>query len=222
MTTLQKFRDNMPIIITIGLTVLISIIGIIALAATDKPKISDEEKQALLETDNSKIAGLSDSQITITEFSDFECPACAYYYSELEKTKGVYGDRVEFSFKHFPLTSIHPLAFKAAEASEAAAARGLFWEYHSILFERQAEWTSLNRETAIRKFTEYALEIGITDTEDFKKEIKDGVYTDIVASEKNDAEKLNLTGTPTIFLNGEKVPNPTQENLSILIEKELN
>lgn len=91
----------------------------------------------------SSIKGKAGAPVTIIEFSDFQCPFCSRVLPTVKKVLSEYGDKVQFSYKHFPLVSIHPRAAKAAEAAECAKDQGKFWEFHDQLFENQTDWSSL-------------------------------------------------------------------------------
>lgn len=87
--------------------------------------------------------GGSAAKVTILEYSDFQCPYCAAVFPTVQQILRDYRDNVQFAYKHFPLTSIHKRAQKAAEASECAKDQGKFWEFHDALFESQKDWSSL-------------------------------------------------------------------------------
>lgn len=217
---MQKIKDNpnLPLFITVGFTILLLMVGIAVLSNADSDPVNRTDQAELLIRENSQISGKNNEEIVLVEFSDFQCPACSYYYEEINKFEQEYGDRSKIVFRHFPLHNIHPLAQKAAEASEAAGSQNKFWKFHDILFENQIEWSSLTEKEAIDKFVKYATKVGIEDTELFRDELTNGVYADKIKRDEEDAEKLNLPGTPSIFLNGEKVENPTFENLKGLLE----
>lgn len=160
--------------------------------------------------------GSESAKVTLTEYSDLQCPACKNFNDTVKPELITrYGDNLKVEFRHFPLTSIHRNAQRAAEATEAAAAQGKFWEYHDILFARQ---TSEALEWNTNKLTEYAKELGL-DTERFKKELQDDLYREGVQKMEQDAKDKGFTGTPTILINGEKVDNPTVENLQKKIDE---
>ncbi len=92
---------------------------------------------------SSSVRGNTDAKVTIIEFSDFQCPYCSRALPTVKKILADYGDKIAFSYKHFPLVSIHPRAQKAAEAAECAKDQGKFWEMHDKLFEGQTDWSSL-------------------------------------------------------------------------------
>ncbi len=86
---------------------------------------------------NSPIIGSRDSKVIIIEFSDFECPFCARAYSTVKQIQSDYPNDVAISYKHLPLTQLHPNAERAAQAAVCAQEQGKFWEYHDKLFESQ-------------------------------------------------------------------------------------
>jgi cyclophilin family peptidyl-prolyl cis-trans isomerase len=108
------------------------------------------------------------------------------------------------------LTSIHPNAVLAAEASEAAGAQGMFWEMHDLIFERQVEWSSASESEAQELFGEYAGELGL-DVNAFSRALDEGTYREVVEGAFDEAVSLGLRGTPTWFLNGQMYNGPREE-----------
>jgi cyclophilin family peptidyl-prolyl cis-trans isomerase len=108
------------------------------------------------------------------------------------------------------LTSIHPNAVIAAEASEAAGAQGKFWEMHDLLFERQSEWSSLPTGEAQKLFEGYASDLGL-DANAFSRALDEGTYREFVENALEEATSLGLRGTPTWFLNGRLYNGPREE-----------
>jgi protein-disulfide isomerase len=94
--------------------------------------------------------GPADAKVTITEYSDFECPYCARFVADtLPKIEANYGDRVLFVFRNYPLpANMHPYAEKAAEAGECVNDQGRFWEYHDLLFQNQSQLAALIQQNA--------------------------------------------------------------------------
>ena len=116
-----------------------------------------------------------------------------------------YPDAVQVTYRHFPLISIHDNAQKSAEAAEAAGAQDAFWSYHDLLFERQQEWASLSESDARDYFVALAGELEL-DTDQFAAELDGGLYADYVATLYQEAVNLNLSGTPSIILDGRLLP----------------
>ncbi|OGK14260.1 hypothetical protein A2861_01820 [Candidatus Roizmanbacteria bacterium RIFCSPHIGHO2_01_FULL_38_15] len=106
---------------------------------------SDPENQGFkpeavaVDVGNSPVRGKADAKVTIVEFSDFECPFCIRAFPTVKQIQKEYPNDVKIVYKHFPLTSIHPHAQAAAEASMCAAEQGKFWEYHDKLFTLEAQ-----------------------------------------------------------------------------------
>lgn len=83
--------------------------------------------------------GPGDAPLTLVEYGDYECPQCARAAAAVRRLRKTLGGRLRFVFRNFPLTGIHPNAFVAAQAAEAAALQGKYWEMHDALFARQAD-----------------------------------------------------------------------------------
>ena len=119
----------------------------------------------------------------------------------LARLVDAYPDQVQLTYRHFPLTSIHDNAQKAAEASEAAGAQGAFWLYHDMLFEQAAEWSSLSPDDAQDYFVGIAEGLDL-DADRFAQELADGVYAEYVSGLAEEAINIGLPGTPTGIING--------------------
>lgn len=154
--------------------------------------------------------GPADAKVTIVEFSDFQCPACRAVQPLIKQIVNQYPNDVRFVYRHYPLVSIHPYAQLAAQASEAAAEQGKFWEFHDLLFEKQPEWAQLSSATQVEdKFVEYAGQMGI-DSAKFREKIAADEIRQKVLADVADSQELNLSGTPSLFVNNTRVPAPGQ------------
>ena len=136
--------------------------------------------------------GLANASVTIIEFSDFQCPACQSAYPEVKRVLSLYSDRVKFVYKHFPLTNIHPLAFKAAEAAECAADQGKFWELHDKIFE--------SKQLSVNDLKRHARELNL-DTKLFDACLDSGAMSERVKSDMNEGNRRAVAATPTFFIN---------------------
>ncbi|MCR4368989.1 MAG: DsbA family protein, partial [archaeon] len=159
------------------------------------------------------IKGNEGASVTIVEFSDFQCPACGSAYEAFKPVWPEYESRVKFVYRHFPLSSIHPYAFKAAEASECAAEQGKFWEMHDTLFENQQ-----NLKTEDLK--SYAGKIGL-EAGSFNSCLDSGKYTSKVAGDYSYATSIGLRGTPTFFVNGQQYSNMSADQWRSLLNSKL-
>lgn len=184
--------------------VVLSIGGLIWFAATQGEEIS-EGVLSQGEYDNDWRSGNSDSSVVLVEYADFQCPACGSYHPILKQLKEVYGDRVSFVFRHFPLTQIHRQAELAGIAAEAAGLQGKFWEMHDMLFENQREWS--NNSDAEEIFIDYARELSL-DTNKFKSDLDVRELRNKVRDQASGGTRSGVRGTPSFFLNGDKINNP--------------
>lgn len=155
------------------------------------------------------VKGNPDAAVTLTEYSDFQCPACAQFYTVIEELLAEKGDSIRFEYKHFPLISIHQFAVPAGKAAEAAGQQGQFFEMHNKLFENQDAWS--NSPTPQAFFSTYAEELGL-DMNLFKQHMRASVIDDKIKAEFNEARELGLTGTPSFFLNGARMQFETYQD----------
>ena len=125
-----------------------------------------------------------------------------------------YGENIQFAYRHFPLTTIHPYAQPAAEAAEAAARQGKFYEFHDLLFENQSLWANYQYREA---FTSYAIELGL-DISQFEADLNAQEVRDIVESNASSALRSGVSGTPTFFLNGTQVQVNNYQQMELMIQ----
>ncbi|MFN3188541.1 MAG: DsbA family protein [Candidatus Paceibacteria bacterium] len=157
------------------------------------------------------VKGNPDATVTLIEYSDFQCPACAQFAPIVDAMLMDHGDQVRFEYRHYPLIQIHPNAEPAARAAEAAGQQGKFFEYHDALFENQREWGAAAIPGAL--FVRYADELGL-DTELFKRHQRSSILQQNVRDHVTEARELGLTGTPMFFLNGERMNFQTYQEFS--------
>jgi protein-disulfide isomerase len=149
--------------------------------------------------------------VTIVEFTDFQCSACGGMYPIVEYVLKSYGNRVHFVVRNFPLTSVHPNAFNAAQAAEAAKAQGKYWEYIDLLFKNQ---TTLE----VESLKKYATQVGL-DRKRFDAELDSGKYEPIVRKDLEEGDGYGIDSTPTFFINGVILTDYSGEGLKSAIEK---
>jgi protein-disulfide isomerase len=186
--------------------------------STEKPKVvATNSQKEQMKQGNSK--GNLDSKVVVTEFGDFQCPACANVEEILKQSLfPKYGDKIKFVFKHLPLTEIHKNALSSSYAAEAAAVQGKFWEMHDLLYAKQAEWSEIADPQP--KYEAYASQIGL-DVAKFKQDMKSKDVKAIVEKDKKLGEDLKIPGTPSFFVNGEFVELNAITDLTNAIEKAL-
>ncbi len=170
--------------------------------------------------DDDAILGNKNAPITIVEFSDFQCPFCTKFYEQtlpLIEENYIKTGKVKFVYRDFPL-SFHQYAQKAAEAAECAEEQNKFWEYHNILFEKQAEWSI----GGIDKLKEYTQSLGLN-SNNFNGCLDSGKYANEVQKDFNDGQRYGVSGTPTFFINGIKLTGAQPfDAFKQVIEQELN
>lgn len=162
----------------------------------------------------------ADPEVTIVEFLDFQCPACAVAATAVADLKAEYGDRVAIVVRNFPLTSIHPHAVDAALAFEAAAAQGAAVEMYEALFATQQQWSPATGSQATA-FRGLAGELGL-DLAEYDRVVADPATLDRVARDRDDAVGLGLQGTPSFFIDGEPAAIASFDELRSLVESKLN
>jgi protein-disulfide isomerase len=154
---------------------------------------ADGTKLPIPVNERDHVRGREDSHVTVVKYGDFECTDCRNTHEVLKKSPELFSKGLRFIYRHFPLFQIHPHALIAAEATEAAAAQGKFWEMHDRIF---ANPNKLEQ----KHLHHYAREIGL-DVERFDEELNNHVYADQI---KRDMEKsliYGVTGTPTFYIN---------------------
>jgi protein-disulfide isomerase len=181
------------------------------IAAANKPLPADQ--QAKIAAGDAPAFGPKDAKVTIVEFSDFQCPYCTKAADAVKAIKDKYGDKVRFVFRQFPL-DFHQQAHGASQAALAAHAQGKFWPYHDLLFANQSALQPADLE-------KYAKQVGLNMAA-FKKAMQEKTFTKPVDADLELGKEVSVQGTPTMFLNGERVANPTDfKALASSIDKEL-
>ncbi len=140
------------------------------------------------------IEGAADSGLVLLEYGDYECPYCGAAYPVVKELQKRMKGKMAFTFRNFPLANAHPHAELAAEAAEAAAAQGKFWEMHDMLYENQ---DALDPENLV----EYATSLGI-DVARFTREVNEHVYAPRVREDFHSGVRSGVNGTPSFFING--------------------
>ena len=140
------------------------------------------------------IRGAEDAPVTLVEYGDYECPYCGQAEVVVRELLLSFGDDLRYVWRHLPLNDVHRTAQVAAEAAEAAAAQGAFWEMHDLLLAHQDELTP-------RDLGRYALELGL-DVDRFYEELRRHEHAEHVDEDVGSADASGVAGTPTFFING--------------------
>jgi protein-disulfide isomerase len=138
--------------------------------------------------------GPDHARVTVVEYGDFECPSCKVAATTPTLLMERFPSKVRFIFRHFPLVQAHPHAFLAAEAAEAAAAQGKFWEMYDVLFRNQAHLKD-------KDLHHYAADMGL-DMARYAAEMDDHIYLQRVREHIDSGTRSHIRATPTFFVNG--------------------
>jgi len=140
------------------------------------------------------IRGPADAPAELVEYGDYECPFCGAAYPIVEGLLADAGDAIRFAYRHFPISTVHPHAERAAEAAEAAGAQGRFWPMHDLLFTNQDRLGD-------RDLLAYARAVDL-DVDRFAEDLSTGVHADRVREDLMTGVRSGVNGTPTFFTNG--------------------
>jgi len=157
--------------------------------------------------DNDPIIGNMDAEITIIEFSDFQCPFCARFHVQTLPTimdEYINKGTVKLVFRDFPIQSIHPNALPASVAAECANEQKKFKEMHDVLFEKQNEWSNQNIESVMNTFSQYASDLGLEEKA-FDSCLKNGKYIEEIQKDLDDGRTYGISGTPGFFIGNDQI-----------------
>ncbi len=183
-------------------TVALVILGILILSRPVAPVKVDA---SLLIREGSHKTASGSASVTLVEFSDFQCPACITYHPIVKEIAQKFSKDLTLVYRNFPLTNLHKNAYLAAQAAEAAGLQQKYWEMNAMLFEKAAEWSAVSSPADI--FTGYAKALGL-DTNQFVNDMNSDEVRKIIDADIADGNALGIGGTPTFFVNGQKIENP--------------
>lgn len=144
--------------------------------------------------------------VTMVEYGDLQCPACKAYHPLVKELMQAYPEQIKLIFKNFPLTTVHPNAMAAAIAAEAAGRQNKYFAFVDMAYDNQDEWAGLDDPQP--KFEQYVKDLGLN-VDQFKKDQKDKAITNLINDERNEGIQNGVSGTPTFFIDGKKIDNPT-------------
>jgi len=145
-------------------------------------------------TERDHIRGSLAAPILLVEYGDYECPHCGRAYWVVKRLQEALGDQLAFVFRNFPVPELHPRAQSVAEALEAAAAQGSFWEMHDWFYEHQHELEGLDLEQHARLLN--------LDMARWKRDVSTRAHADVIRDDVAGGRESGVTGTPTFFVNG--------------------
>ena len=148
-----------------------------------------------MDPERDHIRGPAEAAVTLVEYGDLECPYCGQAENVIRELLSDFGD-LRYVWRHLPLNDVHPHAQLAAEASEAAAAQGKFWEMHDMMLAHQDELT-------LRQIMGHAQELGL-DMDKFKEHLRKRKGAPRIAEDVESADMSGVSGTPSFFINGHR------------------
>jgi protein-disulfide isomerase len=158
--------------------------------------------------------GSEDAPLTLVEFGDYQCPYCGEAHPVVKRLQRHFGKRLRFIFRNFPLTQAHPYALVAAEAAEAAALQGKFWQMHNFIYEHQE---GLEPDV----LPGWAQQVGL-DLEAFGRAIKQEKMSERIKEDRTSGIRSGVNGTPCFFINGSRYDGDADyESLKATLDEQL-
>lgn len=163
--------------------------------------------------------GAENSPVVLEEFADFQCPACAVLHPTMNEITGIYGSRIKFIYRNFPLP-MHNKAYDAAVAAEAAGMQGKFWDMQNLLFQNQKNWENASDHRNI--FEGYANTLGLN-VEKFKTDMASADAKKRVDADLQRGRSIGVSQTPSVYINGRLIPFDSVDvpSLKLIIDAEL-
>lgn len=164
--------------------------------------------------------GNPNAKVTLVEYADFQCPACAAYHPFVKQLLIDYKNKIYFVYRYFPLTAVHQNAMISALSAYAAGQQSKFWEMHDMIFQTQNSWA--NSQKAREAFIDYAKKLNL-DINKFTKDIDSEKAKNFINDAYNKGAAIGVNSTPTFFINGSKIQNPrSYDEFKKLIQDEIN
>ena len=211
----NKKSSNLPFVI-IGLVLLVALVGgwIFYQNSTAKPVVNTNVNKpgnantsankspitnALPGAEPPNMLGSPTAMVTVEEFADYQCPTCGTQHPKMRELTGIYGNKIKFIYRSFPLMQIHKNAYDSAVAAEAAGLQGKFWAMQDQLFTNRQSWENSNEARKI--FDDYAQKLGM-DVTKFQNDMLGLPAKSRVDADIQRGRSMVINGTPTIFING--------------------
>ncbi|BDI21257.1 thioredoxin domain-containing protein [Herbiconiux sp. L3-i23] len=212
-TTQNTSRTRRIIYLVAGLVAAAAIAVVIAIVVNTTARtaaLTETDGPAqVLRDDTHRLDVAENGEVTLVEFLDFECEACGAFYPFVEELRARYDGQITFAVRYFPIPS-HKNSENAAIAAQAASEQGQFEAMYERLFETQTQWAE-KQDSQAAVFRTYAQELGL-DMTDYDAAVADPDTQARVQSDFADGIELGVEGTPSFFLNGERLePESAQD-----------
>lgn len=205
------------IIVAAVAIVVISVLGLIKLSGSSSPT-STINLPPVSKTDITK--GDPKAKVTLVEYADFQCPACAAYHPLVNQLLTEFDGKIFYVYRMFPLPNIHKNAIISAQAGYAAYKQNKFFDMDDLLYNGQNSWKDLTDPS--QTFIDYAKQLKL-DGDKFQKDMNSDEAKNYVADSQNQALSAGINATPTFFVNGKQIQNPANyEEFKKIIQNEIN
>jgi protein-disulfide isomerase len=203
-----------------GITLIFLIVIGVLIAAVSSPA-NPTQNITIAPVSNRDIAtGNSKAKVTLIEYADFQCPACAAYHPVINQLLDIYKDKLFYVYRMFPLEQAHPNALISAQAAYAAYKQGAFFNYDDLLYTNQNDWAS--SQDPQNTFVNYAQKLKLN-VDKFKADMVSSEAQKYVKDSENEALSEGINQTPSFFINGKIIQNPNSlTDFQKLIDAALN
>ena len=187
--------------------IAIAVIAGISSSGTIAPQGGFEATTVAEITPSDWVTGNASAKVSVIEYGDFQCPACAAYEPIFQQLQRDYASNVAFVFRNYPLSQ-HANGMITSQAAEAAGLQGKYWEMHNLIYEKQAEWSNASADTIVSKYLDvYAQSLGL-DVAKFNADLNSTVVKQKIQTDMATANAAKVDHTPTFFVNLRQIPNP--------------
>ena len=213
----KQLYKKLGIIAGVVLVVVVSVFGLVQLAnaptSSSGITVPPPSKEDISE-------GNPKAKVILIEYADFQCPACGAYHPLVNQLLSDFNGKIFYVYRMFPLSNIHKNAVISAQAGYAANLQGKFFQIDDLLYNGQASWSDLDdpRDT----FVSYAKELKL-DVNKFTNDMNSDAAKNYVADSENKATAEGINATPTFFVNGQQIQNPSNyDQFKQIIQNALN
>jgi protein-disulfide isomerase len=221
----MKFKELGIWIGIIVVTAIATLWGLTALTnVTGNPSNNGSTPQvgtpASVSKEDITLGSQDGAKVTLIEYADFQCPACKPMSEFIRQAATDFKGKLFIVYRFFPLVNLHQNAMSSAQAAFAAYKQGKFWEMSHLLYQNQDNWSTDNNAQKI--FTDYAKKLGLNIGQ-FTQDYNSDSTKKFINGQESESLKINLTYTPSVFINGKLIQNPQYyEGFKQLIQDALN